>query len=223
MAEQGAPGDLNTHGQQNIRYWAAWMAVTAAAFLFADVPLARALSGFSTNWLKVEPIHEMILIARYYGQAYCIAILLVLLFVTQRTRWRELARMAIGLALAALVVNLAKDTSGRARPEVFLAGDPAWQFFGGFQTSQYASFPSAHTMSAFALSGALAAMYPKGRPVFFAAAAACGLTRILDNQHYLSDVVAGGVLGWWIGAGALRWRWTAKIAERLFPARAAQG
>jgi undecaprenyl-diphosphatase len=141
---------------------------------------------------------------------------------TERTRRRELACMAMGLVLATLVMHLAKDVSGRARPEVFLAGNPMWQFLGGFRTSGYASFPSGHAMSAFALSGALSAMYPKGRPVFFVAAAVCGLTRILDNQHYLSDVVAGGVLGWWIGSGALRWRWTARIAERLCPARTAQ-
>ena len=220
MAEQGAPGDLATRRRRDTRYWAAWIAITAGAFVFADAPLARAFSGFSANWLEGEPLHGIIVSARNYGQAYCIAIILALVFVTERTRRRELARMAMGLALAALVMHLAKDMSGRARPEVFLAGNPAWQVFGGFHTSRYASFPSAHTMSAFALSGALAAMYPKGRPVFFAAAAVCGLTRILDNQHYLSDVMAGGVLGWWMGAGALRWRWTVRIAERLVPAGA---
>lgn len=58
------------------------------------------------------------------------------------------------------------------------------------------SFPSGHTTSAFALAGSLAYSYgmPVGIPVYIAAAA-IGLSRIKEERHWASDVVAGAVIG----------------------------
>ena len=39
---------------------------------------------------------------------------------------------------------------------------------------------------------------------FYVAAAGTGLARIYGDRHWLSDVVVGGFIGWWVGGGATR-------------------
>ena len=56
--------------------------------------------------------------------------------------------------------------------------------------------PSSHTAVAFAAAGALTRLFPASTVVWVLLAAACGWTRLLDDAHYLSDVVAGAMLGW---------------------------
>jgi membrane-associated phospholipid phosphatase len=65
------------------------------------------------------------------------------------------------------------------------------------------SFPSGHTVAAWAVASALAHSYPHNRWVkwtAYAAATGVGVLRITANQHFPSDVVVGGTLGYAIGS-----------------------
>ena len=57
------------------------------------------------------------------------------------------------------------------------------------------SFPSGHTATAFALAMGLSFLYRKGKPLFFLFALLVGLQRIISQNHYPSDVIAGGLVG----------------------------
>ena len=61
------------------------------------------------------------------------------------------------------------------------------------------SFPSGHTINAFAISTVLASQWPLLLPALLAVAAAIGASRVALGLHYVSDVVAGAVLGIVIG------------------------
>lgn len=61
------------------------------------------------------------------------------------------------------------------------------------------SFPSGHSAASFAAATALSAFYPRARPILFITAATVGLTRVHLGHHFLSDVVAGAMLGCGIG------------------------
>lgn len=61
------------------------------------------------------------------------------------------------------------------------------------------SFPSAHTATAFGLAMMLAALYPRGRWLFFTLAVLVGLQRIVVSVHFPSDVLAGASIGWIVG------------------------
>ena len=57
------------------------------------------------------------------------------------------------------------------------------------------SFPSGHTITAFAVSIALGEFYPALLPALLVCAIAIATSRILLGMHFLSDVVVGALLG----------------------------
>jgi undecaprenyl-diphosphatase len=61
------------------------------------------------------------------------------------------------------------------------------------------SFPSGHTITAFSVSVALSMFYPEMEAVLFFCAASIAASRILLGMHFLSDVIAGALLGALLG------------------------
>jgi undecaprenyl-diphosphatase len=61
------------------------------------------------------------------------------------------------------------------------------------------SFPSGHTITAFSVAVALSLFYPDMQPGLYFCAASIAASRILLGMHFLSDVVAGAMLGALLG------------------------
>jgi hypothetical protein len=67
------------------------------------------------------------------------------------------------------------------------------------------SFPSGHTSAAFALASVAEQHYGwKVGAAAYAAAAAMGASRLMEDKHYLSDVVAGATIGYMVGTATVR-------------------
>src|ERR1700722_3540996 len=125
--------------------------------------------------------------------------------------------LAIGLRLqfillavsAPLVVGeLVKWSAGRGRP--FVGGQAnAFNFTPFVGTEAHASFPSAHSITAFALALAVAAIWPRLRGLMIAYALLIAFTRLLLLAHHPSDVVAGATIGI-IGAMGVRYWFAAR-------------
>jgi undecaprenyl-diphosphatase len=64
------------------------------------------------------------------------------------------------------------------------------------------SFPSGHTITAFAVSIALAGFYPELAIGLLFCAISVAASRILLGMHFLSDVLAGAAIGSLLGIGA---------------------
>jgi len=64
------------------------------------------------------------------------------------------------------------------------------------------SFPSGHTITAFALTASLGGFYPEMLPGLFFCAISVAASRIVLGMHFLSDVLAGAALGAVLGATA---------------------
>ena len=108
---------------------------------------------------------------------------------------------AVAVPLAA--GELLKWVAGRGRP--FVGGKANPFNFAPFEgTASYASFPSAHAVTAFALAFAVAATWPRARGVMIAYALVIAATRLVLLAHHPSDVVAGAVVGI-IGALGVRY------------------
>jgi membrane-associated phospholipid phosphatase len=93
-----------------------------------------------------------------------------------------------------LAGELIKWIVGRGRP--FVGGKEGALYFEPFAgTEAYASFPSAHAITAFALAFAVAAVWPRARVAIMVYAVLIGVTRLLLLAHHPSDVVAGALIG----------------------------
>jgi membrane-associated phospholipid phosphatase len=98
--------------------------------------------------------------------------------------------MAMAGAGAGIAGQLIKYAAGRTRPELWLG--PSTRAQAGAT-----SFPSGHTVGAFALAGVLlfASRSVTARTVALLLAVAVGLSRILALRHWASDVLASALLG----------------------------
>jgi membrane-associated phospholipid phosphatase len=127
-------------------------------------------------------------------------------------------RQAIFILLAGVIsgINwLIKWTVGRMRPFKFPGSDQPDPFrlqpfsngLWGLFHQKDLSFPSGHSCTAFALAIAVALVRPKWAAMFFILACMVAAERVLENAHYLSDVVAGAGVG---AGGALVVYWIMK-------------
>ena len=104
--------------------------------------------------------------------------------------------------VSVLAGEVIKWIVGRGRP--FVGGKAnAFNFSHFAGTEAYASFPSAHAITSFALAFAVSAVWPRARiPMILYAVLIAG-SRLVLLAHHPSDVVGGAVLGL-IGAMVVR-------------------
>lgn len=122
----------------------------------------------------------------------------------------------LSVALSVFVGEILKYLIGRGRPFVGGAANP-FNFTPLEGTGAYASLPSGHAVTAFALAFAVSALWPQLRVVMFTYAIAILLTRLVLLAHHPSDVAAGALLGM-VGAMAVRYWFAArKLAFAIRP------
>ncbi|MEO7496048.1 MAG: YjbH domain-containing protein [Massilia sp.] len=97
--------------------------------------------------------------------------------------------------------GLGKYAVGRARPG---EGRGPWSQVGPDQPRSNASFPSAHSAAAFAAVTPFAEEYDA--PWLYGLAAVSSMGRVAGRQHWVSDTVAGGLIGYAVGG----WLWHAQ-------------
>ena len=102
--------------------------------------------------------------------------------------------LLLAISVPLIVGELVKWTAGRGRP--FVGGEAnAFNFTPFVGTEAHASFPSAHSITAFALAFAVAAVWPRWRGLMIAYALLIAFTRLVLLAHHPSDVVAGATIG----------------------------
>ena len=112
----------------------------------------------------------------------------------------------VAIAAPSLFDTIIKRMIGRARPLVGGSLDP--YLFSPFKwTADYASLPSGHGTTAFAVLVAFGSLWPRGRTVFWIYALLIAVSRVVVTAHYPSDVLAAAVVGV-VGALLVR-RWFA--------------
>lgn len=109
-------------------------------------------------------------------------------------RFRALAAIALAAAAAIAVFLCLKRLTNRRRPCAF---EP--HCWASLLPPDRFSFPSGHTMTAFAIAGSLMNFYPSLGPGLYFCAASIGVSRILLGMHFASDVAAGVLLGALLG------------------------
>lgn len=93
--------------------------------------------------------------------------------------------------------GILKILIGRARPELFLEAGIYGSYTGVFD-HLYRSFPSSHSAIAFGLATLLTIYTRQNTKLIYRVALGLSLLRVVTNQHYLSDVIIGGIMGYYI-------------------------
>jgi len=126
---------------------------------------------------------------------YALGLVLLLFGGTERFVAVGSAAVAAGLGIA--VFLQLKKATGRRRP---CALEPhCWATL--LPPDQF-SFPSGHTITAFAVSVSLSLFYPNLAFGLFFCAVSVAASRILLGMHFLSDVLAGAAIGTLLAFGA---------------------
>lgn len=182
------------------------MLLLAAAAVTIDVPLARWPQGRDYP----RAVRELMSLAEAFGHGVGVGIVLLTVFTLDPARRSALPRSIAAVLAAGGGANLVKLLISRSRPgSTDLAHLDGWQTFSswlpfGGNGSAWQSFPSAHTATAVGLALVLYWLYPHGRWLFAAMAAAVAAQRVLGSAHFTSDVLAGAAVGWWCAYGVLR-------------------
>jgi undecaprenyl-diphosphatase len=124
----------------------------------------------------------------------------------------------LAIGIPSLVVSILKRLIGRGRPNRFDTAGP-FDYLPFSWRVDFASLPSGHATTAFAVAVTLGALFPRARPLLWFYACVIALSRIIISAHYPSDVVAGAIIGS-VGALLVRWWFT---AQRLGFAVASDG
>jgi membrane-associated phospholipid phosphatase len=119
------------------------------------------------------------------------------------------------IAIGAVSGAVLKGFFGRERPYVKL--DPfsykVGRGFGGHGKEKYRSFPSGHTISAFAAAAAVTSetrrWWPGSDkfigPAMYGGATLAGISRIYHNRHWASDIMMGAAIGTMAGLKVVRY------------------
>lgn len=117
------------------------------------------------------------------------------------------------IALAGMLGGGIKLVAGRQRPYMDTKNPYSFQLWRGFSGGEYRSFPSGHTIAAFAFASTVTRetqfWWPSGGfivgTVFYGGATMVGLSRIYNNMHWSSDVMAGAAIGTIMGLKVVKY------------------
>ena len=165
------------------------------SMIFIDIPLARFVHSLETPWLRSagEVLEE--LGKSHWVLGYCV--------LTIAIAWRSMRDVAhrhieffLSVAISGIAANIIKVIACRPRPMLMLTeGITQWDPFAFRMEYIWNSFPSGHATTGLAIAISGTAAWPHLRWFFWPLGIAIAVARIIVDAHYLSDVIAGSLLG----------------------------
>jgi membrane-associated phospholipid phosphatase len=158
------------------------------------------LEGKAATFFYLNPYHRNVLDTFFIDLTFLgdglfsITVFVMLLLLR---RYSQASQVIVAFLLSALLAQLLKSSFSMPRPKQFFLPGQYNYFIDGITHSGFASFPSGHSTSIFALATMLA-LFDKNKKwnaCYLLAAVAVGYSRIYLGQHFLVDVLVGSVLG----------------------------
>jgi membrane-associated phospholipid phosphatase len=171
--------------------------------------------GKATAFVDLNPYHQTILDGVFAWITFLgdgtFTVIVFVLFLLQR-RWSGATQIIAAFLLSALVAQILKNVFSMPRPKQFFAPGTYPYFIDGVTHIGFASFPSGHTTSIFALATLLAIFTKDQRAkiAFLFGGVLVGYSRIYLGQHFLGDVLIGSCIGM-IVAVLVHWLFVEKL------------
>jgi membrane-associated phospholipid phosphatase len=109
--------------------------------------------------------------------------------------WRPANAAFVSVGGIGMLARLLQVAIGRSRPNLAMSDLHFEHPFAAWLHHAGVGFPSGEAATAFAMAVLLSGLFPWARKYFYAAAVLVCLARLLPGMHYVSDVVAGAMLG----------------------------
>lgn len=175
------------------------------SYLYIDAPLVHYIHNLEINKIVIFKIFTHIPDVLLALLVIFFILFLILFNRLEKSKlFNVLFLVMISVAVSIQIKDLLKYVFGRYWPDTWINGNPSllvnnvygFQFFQ--KGAAFQSFPSGHTTVTFAFFTVLIYFYPKYKFLFLIPCALLALGQILMHYHFLSDVIAGGLLGWQI-------------------------
>ena len=183
------------------------------ASLYFDIQIVKGVSVIRNNTLD-----DFFIGITFVSSGIIIFFVLTSLFLWKENKRRWILPLWTSLALSVIVGLLLKITVQRLRPyQLDILGivsvlpvlqevvHSTWNF----------SFPSFQAMLAFCAIPILAKEFPKLKYVWIAFAVLIAFSRIYFGVHFLSDVIAGGLIGYILGMIMVKTETECKFGEKI--------
>jgi len=157
------------------------------------------LSGRLLEWRPPRWVRVWMLTATRLGDGWMWLLTAALLAANGDRGRRVLSAGAVSAGVANALLLCVKSRFHRARPcerakpRAFAVDPLAWL------PSDRFSFPSGHALNAFAIGTVVALAFPVAAVPVLAVAASVSASRVVLGLHWLSDVLAGALVGLLIG------------------------
>lgn len=188
----------------------------ALAMGLAAMVLDERVSAWVAGNVPVEQLMPLFKLMKMPGHFAFTMLVAAVVTIKHPLRWRAGAFVCLSGMLSGLLCALLKWGVGRTRPFHGVAAFDLRPFAKGLHGLfgvPNQSFPSGHTCLAFAAAAAISMILPRWRAGAFALALIVASERVLQNSHYVGDVVAAAGLGvlsawimWTISSGLLELR-----------------
>lgn len=179
--------------------WIALTVVPAAvliciSYFFWDIPVALYCHHLNRSVLDIAEIVTKAGESKWYFMIFVPLFLLFRFVLKNKNQAMRMLFLVLAISASGIVNTIIKWVAGRNRPiNLFNYDFYGFNFFEVIYEST--SFPSGHALTVFSLAAAVSILYPRTRFVVFPAALVIALSRVILTSHFLSDIMAGAVLG----------------------------
>jgi len=158
----------------------------------------EAVMGRVERWRLPRAIRMWMIYSTRCGDGWLwYALVLFVLAEGGELRYQAATASVLAVIWGVVLFSMLKRICRRPRPRfAFLRAE------GAPAPPDLFSFPSGHTITAFAMAVSLFHYYPAMAPVLLFAAASVAASRVLLGMHYPSDVVVGAMIGTGLGYAA---------------------
>jgi len=147
------------------------------------------------NFLHTAALDRFFTVYTLLGDGLILIVLITILLLCRR--YLQCIHVVAAFLASGLAAQVIKELTHAPRPRTFLQPGQYQYFIEGVTGGGWASFPSGHTTTAFAIATIMALHARKQwmAMLYLVLAISVGYSRIYLGQHFPQDVLAGSIIG----------------------------
>lgn len=189
--------------------------ILAIAAIFVSLRFDSAISK-AISMIRIEQLNNFFLGITFWSSEIIIFFVLTSFFLWSENKRRWIAPLWITLFLSAAISFLLKISIQRMRPfQQEIVSTLPVLISNNYATWNFA-FPSFQAMLVFCAIPILSKEFPKFKYVWILFAVLVAFSRVYFGLHFMSDVIAGGLIGYLIGTIVIWQEKEHKFGEKIY-------